>query len=439
MPAPQQKPLVNLDAVMDLFGKPAGWMLHWGNTAVFFLFVGLIIASALIRFPDKIDLLVQVSTPAPPAQLVTNINGIVSEVLAKEGDSIQYGQAILLLDNPAKRADMLALEAKVLALQKLKYATDVLDITLTENLDVGALGTAYVALINYATTLTYWLKRSKKGQQAGRLNQQINQRKKQDIHLKKQLEQLSKEQSLVQRNTERYELLLRDSTASPLQAEKVQAELLQAQLKLENQENLILQNKIQIEALELNKINLSEQLSDEINEQWMGFKHQLRTIIQGVNNWRDNYLLIAKAEGVLSYAKAITVGQYLEAGQQLGYIVPSQAGGKTTYIAEGYLSGAAIGKIKPGQAVFIALDAYPYREFGQLKAVVAQIALAPNAKNNQSAGYRILLDLPEELKTTYGTELAFRQQLKGRASIITEDRSFLNRIFDRFKDLQNNE
>ena len=68
---------------------------------------------------------------------------------------------------------------------------------------------------------------------------------------------------------------------------------------------------------------------------------------------------------------------------------------------------------------------YPSDEFGELNGTVKSISLIPNEEGN----YLINVELPQDLKTTYGKKIAFRQEMKGTANIVTEDLRLIERFF----------
>ncbi|HRW63994.1 MAG TPA: hemolysin D, partial [Bacteroidales bacterium] len=81
------------------------------------------------------------------------------------------------------------------------------------------------------------------------------------------------------------------------------------------------------------------------------------------------------------------------------------------------------GKVKSGQMANIQFANYPYMEFGMVKGVVKNISLAP-----ENDYYTAEIELPEGLKTFYGIDLQFKQQMQGSVEIITEDIRLMERI-----------
>ena len=88
------------------------------------------------------------------------------------------------------------------------------------------------------------------------------------------------------------------------------------------------------------------------------------------------------------------------------------------------------GKLSVGQNVNIKLDNYPYNENGMLQGIVTNISEVPNKDT-----YAIDVDLKNGLVTSYNKTLSYKEQMKGKADIITKNISVMDRIFFNFKKL----
>jgi hypothetical protein len=166
---------------------------------------------------------------------------------------------------------------------------------------------------------------------------------------------------------------------------------------------------------------------------WLAWRGQLRMLQQGLQVWKEKYLLRATAPGRVSFYTRAYPGRFLEAPAVVLGIVPIADGQQ--YFAEGQLPQAASGKIAVGTTAYLELDAYPAREFGQLPAEVTQIALTATATGQ---GYRLLLTLPDGLRTTYGIDLPVRQELSARAVLLSEERTLLGRLLHRLRSARYN-
>ena len=83
------------------------------------------------------------------------------------------------------------------------------------------------------------------------------------------------------------------------------------------------------------------------------------------------------------------------------------------------------GKVRSRQRVIIKLDSYPYSEFGILRGYVNSKSLVPVDDK-----YTVSVLFPDGLKTNYGKDIPFEQQLEGGAEIITDEKRLLQRIYE---------
>ena len=80
--------------------------------------------------------------------------------------------------------------------------------------------------------------------------------------------------------------------------------------------------------------------------------------------------------------------------------------------------------MKPGQSVRVRFADYPYKEFGVVYGRVKAVSLVP-----RQGVHQVTVDIDYPLKTSYGKELPFKQDMTGDGSIVTENIRLLGRIF----------
>jgi len=127
---------------------------------------------------------------------------------------------------------------------------------------------------------------------------------------------------------------------------------------------------------------------------------------------------------------------FKDANDEVLTIVPTEGVGEI--VGKALLPTANSGKVKPEQTVNIQLDGFPFQEYGVIKATVESISLVPTSVVPNETNYILEINLPDSLITTYDKLIPFRQEMKGTANIITEDRRVLERIFDRFNSILKN-
>jgi HlyD family secretion protein len=167
-----------------------------------------------------------------------------------------------------------------------------------------------------------------------------------------------------------------------------------------------------------------------------------------IEEWELMYVLKSPMDGKVTFTGYWTENQNVTAGSEVFTVVkppksPSGGLGTQNSPPEGELEGAfgkallpiaRSGKVKVGQKVNIRLENFPENEFGILQGRVKNISLVPvsagqTATGNSTAFYTIDIELPNSLTTTYKKQLPYLPNMQGRADIVTEDISLLERFF----------
>lgn len=153
----------------------------------------------------------------------------------------------------------------------------------------------------------------------------------------------------------------------------------------------------------------------------MELEMSLMRLQADINNWEKNYILVSPVDGKIVFTNYWSTNQIVSAGNIVFNIIPSDKG---DLIGKALLPIGQSGKVKVGQPVNIHFDNFPDNEFGVVKGVVRNISLLP------SEGFYIVdISFPNGLMTTYKKELPCMIETSGKADIITEDISLLERFF----------
>jgi membrane fusion protein len=142
-----------------------------------------------------------------------------------------------------------------------------------------------------------------------------------------------------------------------------------------------------------------------------------------------SYVLRAPVAGRVT-ALTARLGQPVSPQSQLMAIVPS--GARLT--AELAVPSAAIGFVKPGQDVRLALDAFPYQRFGTVKGrvrtVPASTVNAPAPDGATIPVYPVIVDIEAPQISAYGRDEPLVAGMSLTARIITEKQSLLEWLFE---------
>ncbi|MDX1666635.1 MAG: HlyD family efflux transporter periplasmic adaptor subunit, partial [Saprospiraceae bacterium] len=90
------------------------------------------------------------------------------------------------------------------------------------------------------------------------------------------------------------------------------------------------------------------------------------------------------------------------------------------------LQGAS--KVREGQRVVVRMNSYPYPQFGALIGTVSWKGRVPN-----QGVIPVEVEFPQGLVTTSGRRIEPTREIFGEARIITENKRFIERVFERIR------
>lgn len=139
------------------------------------------------------------------------------------------------------------------------------------------------------------------------------------------------------------------------------------------------------------------------------------------------YALVSPVEGTVT-ARTARLGQWMQQGS-LMTIVPSDA----TPIVELYVPSSAAGFIDTGQTLRVAVDAFPYAQFGTVDAVIDEISrttLPTSGSENDGPAYLVTGRLSRPWIDAFGKRQYFTPGMSLTARIVIEQRSLFEWLFE---------
>jgi len=234
-------------------------------------------------------------------------------------------------------------------------------------LQLGSLQTLYSSFYTTLFEYTEYQRLSYYPQKIQMTKQRITQYEAQYQNLLRQQRIVNEQFVLAGKQFQRDSLLHQKGLIANEEYEKSQNAYLQSEMSREHMHSSVNNMKIQIEQLKELLLDTGEQdieKSNSLQTQLQSLVSQLKTEIQA---WELSYVLQSPIDGKITFNGFWTVNQNVNAGE-----VPSQTG--------------------------------------------------------QTVNYTVEIDLPEGLNTTYKKELPYLQNMQGKAEIITEDISLLERF-----------
>lgn len=403
-------------------------MLHWGTSTVVVLLLLFLALAALVQYPDQVELPVTISSVPPPIPIVNRTDGTITKVFVEEGDHVEDGETLILLNSRVNFVDAIYLDSLLKALQKIDAPLFLTHYELREPLHLGDIGLPYTQLLNTTAEIKAKLKQRFISEQLAQLDAQIKEQETLQANLNDQTETLRLELAIAERNLKQFEELLRRESASQIEVDQSATRFLGVQRQLEEQQNRLSQTRSRMAQLSGAKSQLKSESEVASLELWLQWKAQLRNLQQALMNWQDNYLVKATASGTITFFDEIYQGAPLAAQQVPLGIIP--ATNTIVYQAQGILPDLESGSIGVGSEAYLEVLAFPPQRFGKLQAEVLTIAAASRQKDG---GYRVLFTLTEGLTTTYGQIITLRQQMRAKATILSEKRTLLGRLFEQLR------
>lgn len=407
----------------EVLGYIPPWILRWGITVLAIVVVVILIGSAIIKYPDVIPAQIVLTGSTPPATIATHFSGKISELFVKDNQEVRVGQYLAVIDNPANTEDILKLKKYIDCFVISNQKNDTVDFMPDKNLQVGSLQSLYTSF--YAALFEYSEYRRLKyyPQKIEITKERITQYEKQYQNLLTQQKIFNEQSKLMRKQYQRDSILYTKRLISDEDIEKSKIQYLENRLTNENMLSSLRNMQIQISQLKESLLDTEVQNTEKLNTLISQLRSHISQLKAEIQAWELNYALISPVNGIITFTTYWTVNQNVNVGDGVFTIIPHNY----EVIGKALLPVARSGKVKCGQKVNIRLENFPDNEYGILRAKVESISLVPSL-TKQTLNYTVGISLPEGLKTTYQKELPFQPNMQGRADIITDDISLLERF-----------
>ncbi|HCN84836.1 MAG TPA: hemolysin D [Sphingobacteriaceae bacterium] len=411
-----------IDRMPDKFG-------FWITAFVLLLVAALGVFGWMIRYPDIVTGQIIINTNNSPVKLIANTSGKLSLTEFHSQDDVKEGEYLATIQNNASLHDI----QKVYRLiQNFKINEKANPQHFPKDVAIGELNTTYFAFINAYDQFTNYHKENPLAKQEEILQQTLEEQQK-IIRITTQKLDMSKENlRLINRSYNRDSILFSKKVLTEAELDKSKMNVLNVKDIYHNMLNDI---EININHIQ-ETINKMQQVGVQKNEKekqvLLDLVSAYTALADNFKIWEQKYVFKSPINGKLQFLKFWTNDQFIQAGEPVFTIVPVQS----KIVGQMTLPAFGAGKVKLGQEVIIKLEDYPYTEYGTIKGKILSISITTNTLKTERgdiAAYLITVDLPEQLKTNYGSSLDFKFEIKGQGEIITKDRRLIERLFDNLK------
>ena len=419
----EDKRVIRSEEVQEILGTPPSWIVQWGTTVVLISLVVLGALSWYFKYPDKVSSKLTLTTLQPPVPIFAKTDGYISRVLVQDGDSVQQNAILAVIASGATYEDVLKLEADLQLLQGfdqdafLSYEPD-------RTLQLGEMQSDYASFVQLYQDFSFTKNTNYDRKSTRQLKSQIRQIEEGIKALNVELDKANEARLLAQRQFELYHKQYDGDLSDLDRLDQARKDLIDKEQGIARIEGDISDEKQEISDLNVQISAIQQGFRAGNMNRYQALRQSLSKLSGEVAAWKQKYLLSAPTEGMVSFYNLRREQQYVNEGDKVLAILPFQE--FDNIIGEVMLPIAGSGKVQTGQRVIIKFDSYPFQEFGYVEGVVESKALLP-----QNDEYFVKIGLPAGLRTSFGQDLVFRQQMSGSAEIITEDKRFLERALEK--------
>ena len=412
------------EAVQEILGRPPKWLIRSGITIITAVVAILLIGCRFIKFPEILQATITINADHLPAQIKARSSGRIDTLFVIEGDVVQAGSPLAIIENPANYEDVLLLKDVV-----LKDKLDSLCMV-THNLQLGNIQDSYLSYLQTSNDLRFFVEKDYATELIVSRKKQIEVLEETLLNLGERNRVSADQLSLAKERFDIDSILFSEKAIAKTAYNESKKAFMQQRMshqsllnEYDNVKLSLLQSRQAVTELEQNK---TEQLN-AFDIRLKIARNQLETRIR---QWEQDYLLTSPVEGAVALTKYWQRNQNIVSGEVMMSIVPIEA---SSYFGKLYLSQQGAGKVKTGQKVNIKLNDYPYMEFGFVQVDLSSISLVPYSDATLGNVYALEVGFPDSLITQYGTYIPYRPEMTGIAEIITEDLTVLDRLINPIK------
>jgi HlyD family secretion protein len=421
MPKGNKDSIIRSEDVQEILSTPPHALLRMGSSVIGGILLVLFIGCFIFKYPDTITCTITITKTEPPVWIVAKASGRLQELYAQDGQHVNAGDVIAVIENPANTQDVLKLDS----ILSVPFENgEGINLRL-DDAHLGSIQSAYTTLARAITDYNNFVNNNLYNQRIAAEEAQLKPYLDYVESIEKQVGYSQRIKSLSGENYQREKILHDKGLTSTSDLESTEQSLLGSNMTAEQIRSSLANAKIQmaqihntISELKLQKEQERQQQETTLLSAWEGTRTAIR-------EWEQTYLLQSPIEGTVSFNNLWKINQIINSGDKAFSIISNS---REQTIGKAKIPVAGSGKVKVGQRINIQLDGYPYLEYGFLTGCVTSVAKMPDGDI-----YTATFELQNSQTTSYGKTIRQIGDLSGVGEIITDDLSVAERIIGPLK------
>lgn len=383
-----------LDYVDD---KTAALLLNTPNSARILLWVVVaffILAAIWASWAeiDKVTVGEGKVVPSSQIQVVQNLEGgLVKEILVKEGQKVEKGQRLLLIDDTRFRSDYREREQQIanLTASVLRLSTSISSVVIREKFDEANWENSVAISINELSFPESFIEKQttlidrQNAEYRQNLKELINQMSLMSQQVEQKQQDLVEIQARVQNLRESYKFAKKELEITiPLADEGIvpQIELLKLQRQVNDTRRELTSSQLKVPVLKsairetiLSRIDTAQQFRSEQQEKLNSAQDQLSSLNKSTIGLQDKVnrtVVTSPVTGTIKTLNINTVGGVIQPGMDIVEIVPSE----DTLLIEARIAPQDIAFLRPDLHTIVKFSAYDFTKYGGLEGTLEHIS-----------------------------------------------------------------
>jgi len=417
---------IRSEEVQEILGTPPSWLVRWGTTMAFAIVVIFGWIGYLVEYPDIVAADIKVTSIDPPKRILAPNSLNISKVWVNNEDTVKTGQILVTFNAKGNYGDIILLDKYLTDLKTINDST-LLIFNPPRRLILGDIQDELYDFIEKQETF----RRYTQGKQFDnlsviQLNRELGNLRRGILIDLRSIKKLEEELAIVNRRYDEQDRGVREKVVAIRTLDQTKEKMLSLDRERQGIEANIKNKEFQIQTIQ-NKINGVEK--DNVENKQIAYERleeSFDNLRNQLESWKKNYTITSPIDGIVIIAsESIGDNQYVSNNQSLMDVFPFSQG---DVIGKINLNLSGSGKVSPGQDVIVKFASYPFQEFGAVKGVVSWKGTIPS-----NGAVPLKVTFPKGLVTTTGRRIKPNQEMEGIAEIITADKRFIERIFERLR------
>lgn len=434
-----------LDYIDD---KTAALLLKTPSSAKVLLWVILLFFVAAVWWAswaqiDKVTVGIGKVIPSSQLQVVQNLEGgLVKRLLVREGDLVQQGQQLILIDDTRFRSDFREREQQVanLTASVLQLSASISSVKIDETtsdddwqngvtIDFGKL--AFPPLLSETQPQLVERQRAEYRQDLENLdnrlsvlNQQVKQKQQELVELTARVKNLQTSYDFAKRELDITKPLADEGVVPKIELLKLQRQLNDTRRELTSTELKIPSISSAIKEAMLSRTEAALKFRSEQQEKLNQAQDKLSALTEstvGLEDKVNRTVVVSPVAGTIKKLHINTVGGVIQPGMDLVEIVPSE----DSLLVEANIAPQDIAFLRPGLPAIVKFSAYDFTRYGGLDGELEHIS-ADTIQDEEGNSFYLVRIRTDDKEFGGNTDLPIIPGMTASVDIITGKRTILD-------------